>query len=137
MTNVVQELEVLASEVEAEAKAVAIDVKEEISILEPKVEEQVAKVEEVLKAAESELAGLTEAELRKLHDEAIVVEDALKKELYVLRQRAANLATNVEADVEHEIIALKGEVAKAEAWLKKVEAELVGKLKDIWGTVFE
>lgn len=76
------------------------------------------------------LAGKTEIELRNLYDDALVAESDAKRELYVLRQRAAALATDVDAEAERIIIEAKSGVEDAIAWLKALEQRLSGKLKD-------
>lgn len=76
-------------------------------------------------------------DLRKLHDAAILAEDARKRELYVARQRAAMAPTNsAETDAEEEVSKLKAEWEKDVAWIKQIEAKLDGQVKDIWGTRF-
>jgi hypothetical protein len=129
LTNVEQEVTKVAKEVVAEVKKVETEVVGEVEVV-------LTEVEALFKKYSAELAGKTEAELRLLHDAAIQLDSDLKKELYVLRQRAANLATTAEADIEAEIVALKKKIVEAEAWLKAIEHQLAGKLKDVWGSTF-
>lgn len=98
-----------------------------------------AEVAADYEAAKKELAkdvksleGKTQAELHQLHDDAIAASDKARKELSILRQRAANMATDVTTEVDHEIIKAKVEVARAEAWIKEIAHNLVGEFK-IWG----
>lgn len=124
-----------------------MDVKEEASAL---VEEAVAEFEKVKAMAEQdaaevkaevekyyeELKGKSMWELMKLHDAAVVAEDAAKRELVVLRQRAANMASTVNDEVDKEISAAKQKVAEAIAWLHAIEAKLEGVPRDIWGAKY-
>jgi len=109
----------------------------------PVVEEEVAKLEQdvdetvaLAKQEMGKLEGLTADELRQLHQDALFAESEAKKELYLLRQRAAMMATTVSDEVEQEIIAAKAKLAEAGSWLHSIEQKLVGELKDIWGNTF-
>lgn len=75
-------------------------------------------------------------ELRQLHVDAIHAESDAKRELHALRLRAANMATTVGHDADHEIMLAKDRVAEAGNYLKAVEHKLEGEVKDIWGTRF-
>lgn len=83
-----------------------------------------------------ELEEKTVAELRTLHQQAIYAEDAAKRELNVLRQRAANMATTADDLVDQQIIVLKKQVSEAASWLRTIELKLKGETKDIWDTKF-
>lgn len=73
-----------------------------------------------------DLEGKTVAELRNLYSDALAAEAEAKKELYVLRQRVANLATDVDEEEEKVIAEAKLKVADAVTWLKALEAKLFG-----------
>jgi hypothetical protein len=85
-----------------------------------------AKVSKLYK----ELEGKTEAELRALYADALVAESDAKKEVTILRQRAANLAADTDVTAEKAVIEAKKELAMAAAWLKALEGRLSGSLKD-------
>lgn len=74
-----------------------------------------------------DLEGKTEVQLRDLYSVALMAEAEAKKELYVLRQRVANLATDVDAEEEKAISEAKSKVADALTWLQALEAKLFGK----------
>lgn len=117
------------SDVETEIEAVAGEVKADVEKELDKVDSDVAPLLEKLK-------DKTVDELKDLHTQAVYAEDAAKRELYVLRQRAANMATDVDASVEADIVEMKTKIAEAAAWLKALEIKLAGEVKDIWGTTF-
>lgn len=77
-----------------------------------------------------DLEGKSEAELKGLYDKAIILESDLKRELTVLRQRAANLASTASTEVEQEVIKVKSDLENALAWLKAIEKKLFGVVKD-------
>lgn len=100
----------------------------------PQKLEQIA--DEVVSDAErfaKDLEDKTMHELIRLHDLAIIEEDKAKRELHILRLRAANMATTVEADVEKDLTEAKARVAAAIAWLHAIEKRLLGVPRDIWG----
>ncbi len=120
----------------APKKSVITDAENVVSEVQAEAAKVVAEVGQELHKVEADLAGKTTQELKLLHDEALAIEDKLKRELYVLRQRAANLATTAEADIEAEIVALKKKIVKAASRIREIESCLAGELKDIWGTRF-
>jgi hypothetical protein len=73
-----------------------------------------------------ELEGKTSAQLRNLYSDALMAEAEAKKELYILRQRVANLATDADAEEEKLITDAKARVSEAGVWLKALEAKLFG-----------
>jgi chorismate mutase len=87
---------------------------------------------DVEKAAKS-LEGKTWDEMKVLHDQALVVETDLKKEITILRQRAANAAVTIETDAEEEIIVVKAKLAAAIAWVESLEKRIAGTTRDIYG----
>lgn len=97
-------------------------------------EEEIAKV--VHSPEAEKLENLSVEDLRKLHDDAIIAEDAAKRLLVVARQRAANMSSKVDDTVDREMIVLKRKVEEAHTWVKQIEEKLAGELKDIWGTTF-
>lgn len=98
------------------------------------VEQEVKKVlTETEKFAEG-LDGKTVQELRILQSEALADESEAKRFLVLLRQRAANMASTVGAEVEQEIIVAKEEWAKSVVKLQAVEKKLEGEFADIYGT---
>lgn len=108
-------------------------VKREAETLPQKIE-QIADV--VVTDAErfaKDLEDKTMHELIRLHDLAIIEEDRAKRELHILRLRASNMATTVEADVEKDLTEAKERVAAAIAWLHAIEKRLLGVPRDIWG----
>lgn len=98
------------------------------------VEAEVKKADEVVVDFAKRLQGKTVLELRILRDEALVDESEAKRFLVLLRQRAANMASSVGAEVEQEIIAAKEEWAKAVAWLAAIEKKLENEFLDIYGS---
>jgi hypothetical protein len=96
-----------------------------------------ADAEAELSKFEKELKGKTVPELEIIHDAAIQAEVDIKREVTLLRQRAANMATTAETAVEEEIIAAKLKLADAIAWLHAIEKKLTGQVKDISGNVYE
>lgn len=74
----------------------------------------------------TDLEGKTEAVLRDLYAEALIFESKVKVEITLLRQRAANLASD--AETEAELLVLKGKelLVKAVAWIKELEGKLFG-----------
>lgn len=97
-------------------------------------EEEIVKV--VHNPEVEKLEKTSVEDLRKLHDEAIIAEDAVKRQLNVARQRAANMSTKVDDVVDREIIALKKKATELHDYIKQLEEKLSGELKDIWGTTF-
>lgn len=118
LKNIEQDVEEAAQDVEAVAGEVTSEVKTEA--------EKYA----------AELEGKGMQELMKLHDEAILLEDAAKRELHVLRQRAANMTTVVDDAVDKEIAAAKVKVAEAISWLHAIEKRLYGVPRGIWGDIY-
>lgn len=80
------------------------------------------KIEQLVK----DLEGKTAAQLHNLYSDALIAEAEAKKELYVLRQRVANLATDADAEEEKLISEAKAKVADAITWLKALESKLFG-----------
>lgn len=83
-----------------------------------------------------DLEGKTVDELRQLRENALYEESEIKRQLHLLRLRAANMATTAEADVDHEIVKVKKDLAVAVEWLLAVEKKLEGEFKDISGVMF-
>jgi ribosomal protein L35 len=108
----ISELENIVQEVEAEAQLVEVAAKDEAHKLE----------------------GLTVQQLRDLHKEALIAESDAKREVHVLRQRAANLATDADVRAEEEVIAAKHILARAAAWVKEIEQQLEHEFLDIYDT---
>lgn len=104
--------------------------------IESKVEEVVGKVVEVTDELAKKLEGKTVQELRQIQSDALWAESEAKRELYKLRLRAANLATDVGPEVEDVIKLAKEELAKAVTWLQTVEKKLENEFKDIYETRF-
>jgi hypothetical protein len=99
-------------------------------------EKTVDEVVSVIDDAAKKLEGKTVQQLKYLHDEAVVLEDAAKKYLHILRQRAVNLATTVDDSVDKDIIAAKAKIVEAEAWVREIELRLEGEYRDIWGSKY-
>jgi hypothetical protein len=93
------------------------------------IDDILADVEKSAKHLES----LTWNQVKELHDKALVVETDLKKEITLLRQRAANAAVTIETDAEEEIIAVKAKLAAAIAWVEALEKRIAGTTRDIYG----
>lgn len=83
--------------------------------------------------AEKSLEGKTWDEMKNLHDQALVAETDIKREITLLRQRAANDAVTVETDAEEDIIAAKAKLAAAIAWVEAIEKRIAGTTRDIYG----
>lgn len=141
----------VVGEVVAEAKKVAEEVKQDVEAVAGQAETDVKAVEADVKVAVEETAAelnplvaklvdKSEADLRELHLQAIYAEDAAKRELYVLRLRAANMATNLESEVHQQvqadIVAMQQQVADAQAWLQAIESQLKGKVRDIYDSKY-
>lgn len=122
----------LKEEIEAAVKDVEVAVDTAVTDAEAVAEEVKAEVEKYYE----ELKDKTMQELIALHDEAIIADDAAKKELHVLRQRAANMTTVVDDAVEKEVTAAKEKVAEAIAWLHAIEKRLYGVPRGIWGDIY-
>lgn len=95
------------------------------------VEHLVTDAKKEVSKFEKELEGKTVDELRQLRTDALWAESELKRELHVLRLRAANMATTAEADVDQEIMDLKKKLSEAAEWLFAVEKKLEGEFKDL------
>jgi hypothetical protein len=102
----------------------------------PEPESEIDKIRDEIKKLEGELKGKSVTELRQLHQDALWAESELKRELYVLRQRAANMSSDAEAKYEEEIIELKAKLHEAYIWLKALEVKLFGETKDISGITY-
>lgn len=89
-----------------------------------------SEFEKKVAALVKSLEGKTEAELRALYAEALVAESEAKREVTILRQRAANLAADTEIEAEKAVIEAKKVLDDALAWLKALEQKLSGALKD-------
>jgi len=72
------------------------------------------------------LEGKGAAELENLRSQALIAETDLKREITILRQRAANMASTAETKIEEEIIQVKKELANALNWLRAIEQKLTG-----------
>jgi hydroxypyruvate isomerase len=124
------------SQVKRYAITSGLDVEEELKKFEEDTEKDVKKgVQEVDKYAKI-LEGKSMRELISLHDEAIKAEDAAKRELVVMRQRAANLASTVDKTVDEEVIQAKVKVEQTIEWLEAIERKLKGVPRDIWGAKY-
>lgn len=73
-----------------------------------------------------DLEGKTEAQLRNLYSDALLAEAEAKRELYLVRVRAANLATDADTEEEKLIAEAKTAVADALTYLKALETKLFG-----------
>lgn len=102
----------------------------------PEPESEIDKIRDEIKKLETELKGKSVAELRQLHQDALWAESELKRELYVLRQRAANASSDAEIKLEQDIIELKGKLHEAYVYLKALELKLFGETKDISGITY-
>jgi hypothetical protein len=98
------------------------------------VEDRVDEAAKNIASFSAQLEGKAENELRFLHTIALHLESDAKKDLTILRQRAANLATEVDAKAEVEVIMAKIRLAECIAWLKELENKLFGASKDIYGS---
>lgn len=138
--EVVAEAEKLSGEAKKDVEAVVgqaeTDVKAAVSDVKVAAEETKAEVDPLLK----KLEGKSEQDLRELHLQALYAEDAAKRELYVLRLRMANVATDVETElstqIEADIATMKQQVADAQAWLQAIESQLKGKVRDIYDSKY-
>lgn len=116
--------------IEAVEEAIVAEAKKGTHAVEAELEKAVHSPEV------QKLENLSVEALRQLHDDAIIAEDAAKRELAVARQRAANMSTTVDDAIDREIIVLKRKVDEGLTWIKQIEEKLSGELKDIWGTTF-
>lgn len=126
MTNLEDTKEMPKVSRKPRAKKETTSIVQDIEEVAASVEAEVDKYEEILKEK-------TMTELIRLHDEAILAEDAAKRELHILRQRAANMATIADDTVEKAVSTAKAKVAEAIAWLHAIEKRLFGVPRDIWG----
>lgn len=94
-----------------------------------------AVVQDVEVVAE-EVKAYTVDELRQLRTDALLAESQAKTELYRMRQRVANMATDVAHETMHGLKAAEERVVAAGEHLKEIESKLAGEVKDIWGTTF-
>lgn len=83
-------------------------------------------VEQKIEAFLKDLEGKAETVLRQLYADALVAESDAKKEIVILRQRAANMATDAEKEIELAIVKAKEDWQTALAWLKALEIKLFG-----------
>jgi hypothetical protein len=74
-----------------------------------------------------DLEGKTEVQLRNLYADALAEESNAKQDLYMLRQRVANLGTDVETDEEILLKSAKQRVATGLSYLKALELKIEGK----------
>lgn len=81
-----------------------------------------------IEAFVKKLEGKGLQELMVLRGQALVAEADAKREITILRQRAANMASTAETDVEEEIIQAKKELANALNWLQAVEKKIAGRV---------
>jgi len=79
-----------------------------------------------LKAVLSELEGKSPAVLHALYQEALQAEAAAKKELYMLRQRIANLSTDFDTEEEKALVEAKKLIADIITYIKALEMKLHG-----------
>jgi len=100
------------------------------------VDGQVDITNEVADKPVHELDTKSLGELQRLHDEAIVLEDAAKRELHVIRQRAANMASTVDDEIDKEVVLAKQKVADAITRLHEIEKRLIRVPRDIWGSIY-
>lgn len=84
-------------------------------------------IEKKIEVFLTELKDKSETELAKLYSDALVEEAKLKVEVVVLRQRAANMSSDAEVEVEKLIIKAKENWQTALAKLKAIEQKLFGK----------
>ena len=70
----------------------------------------------------------TESEqvLRTLYADSLLLEAKVKTELVLLRQRAANLGTDVDTEAEMLVIEAKELLAKVLAWIEELKTKLFG-----------
>lgn len=118
--------ESLVQEIEADVEKVAEEAKQA-------VESEVTKAKEVVDEEITALKKLTVPELRQMYQDALHLESEAKRELYVLRLRFANFATDVGEEAERDLAVARIRVEEAAAWLKKIEKALEGEFKDIVG----
>jgi len=71
-----------------------------------------------------------EEELASLHVEAQALEAKVKTELVLLRQRAANLASDAEVEAEKLVIEAKLFLDKVVKWIDEIEGKLSTRVKD-------
>lgn len=81
-----------------------------------------------IEAFVKKLEGKGLQELMVLKARALVAEADAKREITILRQRAANMASTAETDVEEAIILAKRELANAMNWLQAVEKKIAGRV---------
>lgn len=114
------------SQVKRFAATSGSDVEEDLKKFEKEAEKEVDKFAKLLE-------GKSMVELMDLHALAILEEDKAKRELHLLRLRAANMASTVDAEVDKGITVAKEKVAETIAWLHAIEKRLLGVPRDIWG----
>ncbi len=73
-----------------------------------------------------ELEGKSVVVLQELYAEALKAEAAAKADLYVLRQRIANLATDIDEKEEEALVEAKKVIADLVTYLKALEVKLHG-----------
>lgn len=83
-------------------------------------EESLTLVEKLLK----DLEGASDATLRNLYADALKQESFAKRDLYILRQRLANLATDSEEEEERLLSDAKKAVADALAYLRALQIKM-------------
>lgn len=88
---------------------------------------EVHDLTENVDAIKTQLEGKGEAELRNLHAEALSEESSAKQDLYMLRQRIANLGTDVETNEHILLTAAKKRVREAMAYLEALKQKIEGK----------
>jgi hypothetical protein len=88
----------------------------------------ISSLKQRVEALVSDVEKKTEAELRNLHADALVLESDIKKEITILRQRAANLATDADTEAEEAVIEAKALLGKTIAWLENVAGKIENEL---------
>jgi dsDNA-specific endonuclease/ATPase MutS2 len=81
-----------------------------------------AELERLVEAAKTK----SEAVIADIHQEALLLETKVKQEIVILRQRAANLATDADIEAEKAVIYAKEFLAKVIDFINKLEGKLGG-----------
>jgi dsDNA-specific endonuclease/ATPase MutS2 len=86
----------------------------------------VTDLEDELKRLYEAAKTKSEAVLADVHQEALLLETKVKQEIVILRQRAANLATDADIEAEKAIIYAKEFLGKVIDFIQHVEGKLGG-----------